>query len=118
MFPVYNEDINRVFAGIEATYRSLEKTGKLKHYDFYILSDSNDPDACVCEELAWAEWRERLNAIGNLFYRRRTRNVKKKSGNIADFCEDGEKNYKYIYSLRCRSVMSGDLLENELPSWS
>ncbi|MDR9770535.1 glucans biosynthesis glucosyltransferase MdoH [Acetomicrobium sp.] len=110
VFPVYNEDINRVFAGIEATYRSLEKTGKLKHYDFYILSDSNDPDACVCEELAWAEWRERLNATGNLFYRRRTRNVKKKSGNIADFCRRWGKNYKYMIVFDADSVMSGDLL--------
>jgi len=110
IFPIYNEDTGRVFAGIEATYRSLEKTGMLKHYDFYILSDSNDPDAWVSEEMAWAEWRERLNAEGKLFYRRRTRNIKKKSGNIADFCRRWGKNYKYMVVFDADSVMSGNIL--------
>ncbi|HOM31383.1 MAG TPA: glucans biosynthesis glucosyltransferase MdoH [Acetomicrobium flavidum] len=110
VFPIYNEDVNRVYAGIEATYRSLERTGKLKHYDFYVLSDSNDPDSWVCEELAWAEWCERLKAKGKLFYRRRTRNVKKKSGNIADFCRRWGKNYKYMIVFDADSVMTGDIL--------
>lgn len=110
VFPIYNEETNRVFAGMEATYRSLEKTGMLRHYDFFILSDSNDPDAWICEEIAWAEWCERLNAHGKLFYRRRTRNVKKKSGNIADFCRRWGKNYKYMVVFDADSVMSGKIL--------
>jgi len=110
LFPIFNEDVERVFAGVEATYRSLEGTGELKHFDFYVLSDTNDPDIWVSEELAWAEVCERLNDSEKLFYRRRWRNVKKKSGNIADFCRRWGKNYRYMVVFDADSVMSGETL--------
>jgi membrane glycosyltransferase len=49
VFPVYNENVPRVYEGLRATYESLEKTGQLKHFDFFILSDSTDPDKWVEE---------------------------------------------------------------------
>ena len=33
----------RVFAGLRATYESVERTGELSHFDFFVLSDSNNP---------------------------------------------------------------------------
>ena len=37
-----------VYEGLRATYESLEKTGQLERFDFFILSDSTDPDKrCV-----------------------------------------------------------------------
>ena len=51
--PVYNEDVDRVSKGVANMWRSLEATGQLEHFDFYICSDSNDADHWVEEECAW-----------------------------------------------------------------
>ena len=53
MFPIYNEDVVRAYAGLRATFESLKKTGLLEHFDFFILSDSTDPDKWVEEERRW-----------------------------------------------------------------
>jgi len=42
IIPVYNEDVTRVWEGLRVTYESLAKTGQLEHYDFYVLSDSDE----------------------------------------------------------------------------
>ena len=46
---IVNEHVSRVFVGLRAIYESLKATGQLDHFDFFILSDSNDPDICVAE---------------------------------------------------------------------
>src|SRR3954454_18487098 len=73
IMPVYNEDPTRVFAGLEATWRSLQRTGEenARHFDLFILSDTRKPDIAVAEEQAWAALCHRLNAEGRIFYRRR-----------------------------------------------
>src|SRR5690606_1580359 len=40
VFPIYNEEVARVMEGLRATYLSLERTGHLERFDFFILSDS------------------------------------------------------------------------------
>ena len=55
IMPVYNEDVSRVFEGLRVMYLSLEKTGQLEQFDFFILSDSDNPNKWVEEELAWLE---------------------------------------------------------------
>src|SRR5512136_3138370 len=37
LIPVANEEPERVFAGIQATYKSLEDTGQIRHFDLFIL---------------------------------------------------------------------------------
>src|SRR5580700_598707 len=37
VFPVHNEEVLRVYAGLRTTYESLEKTGELERFDFFIL---------------------------------------------------------------------------------
>ena len=37
IFPIYNEDSIRVLEGLRATYESLERTGQLAQFDFFIL---------------------------------------------------------------------------------
>ncbi len=34
VFPIYNEDIVRVYEGLRATYQSLQKTGQFERFDF------------------------------------------------------------------------------------
>ena len=55
VMPICDEEVDRVFAGLRATYRSLEGTGQIEHFDFFVLSDTGDPDIWVEEEIAWAD---------------------------------------------------------------
>jgi membrane glycosyltransferase len=49
-------------------------------------------------------------ADGRLFYRLRTHRLKRKSGNLADFCRRWGRNYRYMVVLDADSVMSGECL--------
>jgi membrane glycosyltransferase len=86
IIPVYNEDTARVFAGLGATYDSLEQTGFLRFFEFFILSDTTDPDTWLSEEMAFTKWRQSVSDPGRIFYRNRRENVERKTGNIAQFC--------------------------------
>src|SRR3954454_21379606 len=71
IMPIYNEDPTRVFAGLEATWRSLQKTGEECRLALVILSDTRKPEIAEAEERAWAALCRRVNAGGRIFYRRR-----------------------------------------------
>jgi len=85
--PVYNEDPVGVFAGLKATFESLEKTGLLPFFEFFILSDTTDADVWVREEMAFVDLRKSVSEPERIFYRNRLDNVDRKTGNIADFCQ-------------------------------
>jgi membrane glycosyltransferase len=110
VMPICNEDVERVFAGLRATYESLERTGNLDRFDFFILSDSNQADICVAEADAWSALCREIGGFGRIFYRHRRRRVKRKSGNIDDFCRRWGADYRYMIVLDADSVMSGDCL--------
>jgi membrane glycosyltransferase len=114
VMPICNEDVKRVFAGLRATIESVARADALRSFDFFILSDSSDPDTCVAELDAWHALRETLNdrfsTDVRLFYRRRERRVKRKSGNIDDFCRRWGALYRYMVVLDADSVMSGQCL--------
>ncbi len=105
--PVYNENVARVSAGIANMWQSLEKTGQLEHFDFYLCSDSNNADCWVEEECAWLSLCRRFNAFGKIFYRKRRHAINGKSGNVADFCRRWGKRYRYMIVLDADSVMAG-----------
>lgn len=106
LMPVYNEEIHRVLAGLCATYKSLEETGQLELFDFFLLSDTNDPDLLIEEEVAWFELLLSAEQY-KIFFRSRKVNLKRKSGNIADFCRRWGRNYRYMIVLDADSVMNG-----------
>src|SRR3954468_2104904 len=110
VMPICNEDVGRVFAGLRATYESLEKTGELSHFDFFVLSDSADADNRIAERQAWLGLCRAVGGFGRVFYRWRQHRIKRKSGNIADFCRRWGANYRYMVILDADSVMSGDCL--------
>jgi membrane glycosyltransferase len=110
LFPIANEDVDRVFAGLRATYASLKETGYIDRFDFFVLSDTSDPDKWIEEECLWATTGLSLAAQNRIFYRRRRVNLKRKSGNIADFCRRWGKTYRYMVVMDADSVMSGDTL--------
>ncbi|HYD59064.1 MAG TPA: glucans biosynthesis glucosyltransferase MdoH [Noviherbaspirillum sp.] len=107
VMPICNEDVARVMAGLRAIYESVARSGELEHFDFFVLSDSSDSDVRSAELAAWAELCRVVGGFGRIFYRHRKRRVKRKSGNIDDFCRRWGKNYRYMIVLDADSVMSG-----------
>ncbi|MEY6430814.1 glucans biosynthesis glucosyltransferase MdoH [Thioalkalicoccus limnaeus] len=110
VMPVYNEDPTRVFAGLRAMHQSLMETGKQEGFEFFILSDTRDPDVWVQEELLWRQWALELGPTGRVFYRNRVENTSRKSGNLADFCRNWGGRYRYMIVLDADSIMSGETL--------
>ncbi len=110
VMPICNEDVTSVFAGLRASCESLAAAGALRLFDVYILSDSSDPECRTQELAAWAELRAQFAGRGRIHYRWRQRRVKKKAGNVADFCRRWGRNYRYMVVLDADSVMSGDCL--------
>ena len=109
IMPICNEDVSTVFAGLRATCESLATTGADRLFDVFILSDSSDPAVRAAELAAWSELRGTLNS-DRIFYRWRQRRIKRKAGNVADFCRRWGRNYRYMVVLDADSVMSGDCL--------
>lgn len=105
--PIANEDVRRVFAGVEATYRSLAATGHLDAFDFYVLSDTRDPETQQEEAGAWAEVSNAVGGYGRIFYRLRRHNIKRKSGNVADFLRRWGRNYDHMIVCDADSVLAG-----------
>jgi membrane glycosyltransferase len=115
IMPICNESVPTVFAGLRATYESLRQTDSGEHFDFFVLSDTNQPDVRAAEQAAWAQLVEVLEAESNgapvhLHYRWRQHRTKRKAGNVADFCSRYGKAYKYMIVLDADSVMTGDCL--------
>ncbi|MES2292847.1 MAG: glucans biosynthesis glucosyltransferase MdoH [Pseudomonadota bacterium] len=107
LMPIYNEDVARVFSGVQAIFDSVAATGG---FDFFILSDSTDPANWIAEEVAWQNLRASLEPEARIFYRHRHRNIGRKSGNIQDFCENWGSHYDYMVVLDADSLMSGETL--------
>lgn len=109
LVPVFNEDVREVFARLRVTLESLQRAGRLDLFDVYVLSDSNDPDRWVQEEAAWAELRA-VTGFERVYYRRRRNNIKRKSGNVADWCRRWGAAYRYMVVFDADSLMSGETL--------
>lgn len=83
--PICNEDVTRVFAGLRATYESVQASGELDCFDFFVLSDSGDSDIYTAELDAWSTLCLTISGFSRIFSRHGRRRVKRKSGNIDDF---------------------------------
>lgn len=112
VMPVYNEDPLGVTIKLQAIYESVRDSGTLENFDFFMLSDSTQPEAWVAEELAWASLCDRVQGHGRIFYRKRRDNVGKKSGNIESFLKQFGKSYAYMLVLDADSIMSGEALSD------
>lgn len=110
IFPVYNENSLRVLEGLRATYESLDRADQLDRFDFFILSDSTNPDNWIEEERRWSELVCELDALGKIYYRRRLFNEERKSGNVRDFLNTWGKRYRYFVCCDADSVMRGETL--------
>ncbi len=110
IMPVFNEDVSRVFEALRVIYRSVQETKKLDHFDFFILSDSNQPTQWIQEEVAWVELCKQVGGFKRIFYRKRRLQINKKAGNVADFLRRWGKRYRYMVVLDADSLMTGRAL--------
>jgi membrane glycosyltransferase len=110
LMPIYNEAPPRIFAGLEAIYESLDAVGALEHFDFFILSDTTEPEVWLEEEVGFGELRRRTGGEARIFYRHRPQNIRRKAGNIADFCQRWGARYDHMVVLDADSLMTGEAL--------
>jgi membrane glycosyltransferase len=110
IMPICNEHVPTVFAGLRSTVESLAGTGAMKLFDFFILSDTNDPDLRTAEAAAWNDLVDATGGRGRIFYRWRPLRTRRKAGNVADFCRRWGRKYRYMVVLDADSVMSGECL--------
>jgi membrane glycosyltransferase len=109
VMPVFNEEAARIFAGLIAIRDSVIAANGLG-FDYFVLSDTNNPELREVEESEWRRLREKELDAQNVFYRHRARNVGRKSGNIQDFCENWGTLYDYMVVLDADSLMTGETL--------
>lgn len=107
VMPVYNEDTRRIMVGFEACVKELINSSDAKQFDFYMLSDTQDPAKADAELRAWQWLQSRLGKDAErVFYRRRVQNEGRKVGNLADFCQRWGSRYESMIVLDADSVMS------------
>ena len=105
--PIYNEETERVFAGFRAMWEDLRAQPQSERVDLIILSDTTDPDIWLAELGAWQRLRQAVPGADRIYYRRRLRNTKRKTGNIEDFVTRWGGAYGYMITLDADSIMSG-----------
>lgn len=108
--PVYNEDVAKTMAGLEAMARALAAAGQAHAFEIVILSDTTDPDIWVRETVAARRLRSTLQDIMPVWYRRRWKNTARKAGNVADFVTTWGGRYEHFIILDADSIMSDSAL--------
>ncbi len=109
IFPVYNEDMTEVLANADEMYQSLVDAKSEKPFEFFFLSDTQDVGRAEIERTMIAEWMAR-RPEAPIFYRRRTLNIGKKAGNVADFVQRWGGRYDYMICLDADSLMSAQAM--------
>ncbi|MCQ0987739.1 glucans biosynthesis glucosyltransferase MdoH [Jiella sp. LLJ827] len=110
LMPVYNEDVTGVFARVAAMIEMIRQTPSADRFDFYILSDSTNPENVAEEKRVYDLLLAELSAAGRLYYRHRERNIGRKAGNIADFVTNYGGAYEYMLILDADSLMRADTI--------
>jgi membrane glycosyltransferase len=110
VMPVYNEQTSRTFAAVQAIRESVDATGAGAAFDYFILSDSTNPDAWIAEERAFLALRADLGPDHRTYYRHREKNHHRKAGNIADFVTRWGGSYEQMLVLDADSLMTGDCI--------
>jgi membrane glycosyltransferase len=109
VMPIYNEAPARVFASMQAIFEDVERTGQAQAFDFFLISDTTDPNIWIAEERAFLAMRARLPQA-RLYYRRRRKNWSRKAGNISDFVTHWGGHYPHMVVLDADSLMTGDAI--------
>lgn len=105
-----NEDPERAISRLKIVKGSVDATGWGDAYDYFLLSDTNDPAVAAREEQLAVAWAAEIGDPSRLVYRRRTDNTGYKAGNVRDFCERWGDRYELMLPLDADSLMSGETI--------
>jgi len=112
VMPIYHEDVARVALGIERIWFSAKSSGLASTCDFFVLSDSTDPEVRLEEERACfgllRHFEANPSGSGRLFLLRRSERTGYKAGNVANFLRLHGADYKFMLVLDADSVMTGE----------
>ncbi len=105
-----NEPPDRTFAAFEALYRDLEPTGQLGHFDFFVLSGTDDASKVEIERRVWAATCSRLGASGRFFFWKREERTGRKAGTISDFLRRWGSQYDHMVVFDADSLMTAEVV--------
>ena len=108
LLPTYNEDPHELMARLRSMHESVAAISQHTGVDWFLLSDTTDPDVWVEEEAAFLALRR--DCGNHVFYRHRSDNTARKSGNIADWVRRFGAAYDYMIVLDADSLMTGETI--------
>ncbi len=111
VMPIYNEDPLRTTAALQAMAEALAQIGANDGFEIVILSDSTNADAWIRETLSVNLLRNSLKSIMPVWYRRRWKNVARKSGNVEDFVTRWGGRYDHMIVLDADSLIDAPTLQ-------
>src|SRR6202034_4214873 len=104
------EDPTRTTAALQAMAEGLQRIDAHRGFEIVMLSDSTEADAWIRETLKAAKLRAALHSIMPVWYRRRWRNVARKSGNVEDFVTRWGGRYDHMIVLDADSLIDAATL--------
>jgi membrane glycosyltransferase len=105
-----NEDPERAIARLRTVKRSVDAAGHGAMFDWFLLSDTNDPAVAAAEERLAETWKAEDGSRSKIVYRRRSDNAGFKAGNVRDFCERWGDDYELMLPLDADSLMTGAVI--------
>jgi membrane glycosyltransferase len=111
VMPIYNEDPLRTTAALQAMAEALAHIDAHGNFEIVILSDSTNADAWIRETLSVDRLRKSLLPIMPVWYRRRWRNIARKSGNLEDFVTRWGGRYEHMIVLDADSLIDARTLQ-------
>ncbi|MEO1189721.1 MAG: glucans biosynthesis glucosyltransferase MdoH, partial [Pseudomonadota bacterium] len=102
---IRNEDATQSVQRLERIQLGLNRTEWADHFDFHVLSDSDDPKIVAQEDAVVAAWKSR-SPDASIHYRCRTENSGFKAGNIMEFLDRCGEEYDFYLPLDADSMMA------------
>ncbi len=111
VMPIYNEDPTRTTTALRAMAEALQGIDAHRGFEVVVLSDSTNADAWIRETMAIDALRAALVEIMPVWYRRRWKNVARKSGNLEDFVTRWGGRYAHMIVLDADSLIDAPVLQ-------
>lgn len=110
LMPTYNEDASRILGAALAMLRDIDGHGEGAAFDLFLLSDTTHPGVWL-QEQALVDAARADPVVGHrLFYRHRSRNLRRKAGNIEDWVTRWGGAYPLMLCLDADSLMEADTI--------
>lgn len=104
IIPIFDEDVDDVFARIRVMWASLARLGTTHDIVIHVLSDTRTPAVAAAEKRYADALRD--EAIPTLRYRRRAVNLGRKAGNVGEFLDRAGLDFDFAIVLDADSLMT------------